>query len=126
MTSWPEWIESGDKFLRTASGGEKPPRFAGSLRYNLIAMAFESYAMAILDFKRLLPENHTISDLVFSLRQCISLDIKIEGPLLGYEKFQQICSFTDYTRIAIGEEELNGFCEVVAKVGTIAHSFCNE
>jgi hypothetical protein len=119
MTSWPEWIKSGDKFLRTASGGEKPPRFAGSLRYNLIAMA-------ILDFKRLLPENHTISDLVFSLRQCISLDVNIEGLLLGYEKFQQICSFTDYTRIAVGEEELNGFCEVVAKVGTIAHSFCNE
>jgi hypothetical protein len=127
MTAWPEWIDTGDKYLRSAAGGGgKPPRFAGSLRYNLIAMAFESYAMAACDFNNILPENHTISDLVYSLQQCVTLDAKIVGQLLGYEKFQQICSFTDYTRLEAREEELDGFCDVVGKIAAIAHGICTS
>jgi hypothetical protein len=122
MTAWPEWIDTGDKYLRSATGGGgKPPRFAGSLRYNLVAMAFESYAMAILDFKRLLPENHSITDLVLALQKCVFLDPDLIRGLLDYEKYQRICSFEDYERIEIGVDELDGFCEIVGKIAALAH-----
>jgi hypothetical protein len=124
MTSWPEWLESGDKYLGASGARDKPSRFAGSLRYNLIALAFESYAMAMLDYKNHLPENHTISDLVDALDRRLGLEKELAERLVAYERFQRICSFIDYERIDPSREELDGFCEAVGELGALAHAQC--
>ena len=124
MTSWPEWIESGDKYLGASGTREKSCRFAGSLRYNIIALAFESYAMAMLDYKSYLPENHTISDLVDALEHYLGLEKVFAGRLVSYEHFQRICSFIDYERVEPGPADLDGFCEAVRELGALAHAQC--
>jgi len=124
MTSWPEWIKSGDQYLCAAGPSGRPSRFAGSLRYNLIALSFESYAMAMLDFNKYLPDNHTISDLVAALQRYLALETGLAERLLSYEHFQRICSFADYERTEAGPEELDGFCTAVSEVATLAHFMC--
>lgn len=124
MTSWPEWIESGDRYIAASGASDKPSRFAGSLRYNLIALAFESYAMAMLDFIKILPENHTISDLITALQRYIVLDSGLAERILSYERFQRICSFIDYERTEAGPKELDAFAEAVRELGVMAHIQC--
>ncbi|NLD99493.1 MAG: hypothetical protein GX640_06425 [Fibrobacter sp.] len=124
MANWREWLTDGEKYLKTAGGQSKAARFNTAYQYNVIAIALESFAMAILDYHGKLPDNHTFTDLIEALQTVIGLPDDLREKILEHEQTQKICSFTDYTRTEPTTEEINDFRDAVKKIGTIARNVC--
>lgn len=125
--NWHTWIEHGDQYLRSGKG--KPGRkvkFSGTVRYNLLSMAYESYAMAILDWHHSLPDNHTYSDLMRGLERVISIDPDLKKRILSLENIQSICSLERFHIRPPSEDQLDTLVEAVEELSQIAHQECAQ
>ncbi|MFD1294795.1 hypothetical protein ACFQ5N_13205 [Lutibacter holmesii] len=120
--NWTTWLQEGDQYLK-AYGTRS--RFGTEIRYNLISMSFEAYAMAILDFHNSLPNNHTYSDLMYALETVITLDESLKNRILKYENIQSICSIEKYHTVKPTEEELTDLKGAILEISDIAHKTCS-
>ena len=60
--TWQTWLDHGDKYLKSGTPKEEGRvKLLPSIRYNLLSMALESFSMAILDYHKTLPDNHTFT-----------------------------------------------------------------
>lgn len=118
MDSSITWYNEGCQYFKAASGDKK--KFNPTIRYNLFAMAFEKFVMAILIRYNQLPDNHTFTDLVEGLERVIPLDTEMKRTIIRLESAQQICSFTDCFRRELDERDLDIMKTMVLDIRDIA------
>ncbi|MBS2098754.1 hypothetical protein [Carboxylicivirga linearis] len=124
--NWKNWLAEGDQYLNGMPKPGKPSKFGTDIRYNMLSMGFESYVMAILDFKDNLPDNHTFSDLVYGLEREIDLDLELKERILKYESIQEICSLDKYTIKQPSEDEITDLHGAILEIKVLAHQICKE
>lgn len=124
MMDWKTWLKNGDQYLKAGTPKKRKSRFSSDIQYNLLAMAFESYTMAISDFFNYLPENHTFTDLTRALDLLIAFPQDLKERILRYEDLQSICSVDEYQRSLPDAEGVDDLRDAVAQVGIIAHQIC--
>jgi hypothetical protein len=121
--NWHTWLKQGDDY-RKAVSPKSTKRFGTDVRYNLISMALESYIMAILDFHKSLPENHTFLDLISGLESVMPVDETLKKRILQYESIQSICSIDKYSRTNPTEEEITDLTGAIDEISILAHKTC--
>ncbi len=121
--NWHTWLKDGDDY-RKAVSPKSTKRFGTDIRYNLISMSLESYIMAIMDFYKTLPENHTFLDLISALETVIPIDGILKKRILKYESIQSICSIDKYSRTNPSEDEIIDLTGAIDQISVIAHNIC--
>ena len=121
--NWNTWLKDGDDY-RKAVSPKSTKRFGTDIRYNLISMSLESYIMAIMDFYKTLPENHTFLDLISALETVIPVDGILKKRILKYESIQSICSIDKYSRTNPSEDEIIDLTGAIDQISVIAHKIC--
>jgi len=124
--NWRTWLKNGDQYLSAATPKNKAGRFGANIRYNLLSMALEGYAMAILDYHGDLPENHTYTDLMAALEEVVLIEGSLKKRILACENIQSICSIDKYSRNDPTEEELKDLKGAIDEMGRIAHETCRD
>ncbi len=109
--NWKEFFTEGQNYFKKSSRWAANGKFSNDLIYNLVLMSIEKHFMALLVKNGLLPDNHTISDLIEAVRKVKPLDKELEKKLLDIETYQMICSFADYGRRT---EEISDITRVVS------------
>lgn len=122
--NWNSWLLQGDQYLKAITPKSGKSRFDTVVRYNMISMSLEAYVMAIMDFHKTLPQNHTYTDLLIGLETVIQLDENLKNRILKYENIQSICSIEKYHAVAPTEEELIDLKGAVIEISTMAHTIC--
>jgi nitrogenase-associated protein len=120
--SWSIWLKEGQQFMKAGSG--RKGRFNTIIRYNLLAMAFEKFVMAILGYHMALPLNHTFTDLIEALEGIRPLDPETREILLGLEKRQEICSFENVVTGDVSEEDIQIMAETIGRFESMAENLC--
>jgi hypothetical protein len=121
---WQTWLKNGDQYLKAATPKTKKSRFSAAIRYNLLSMSLEGYIMAILDYHKNLPLNHTYFDLVTALETIMPIDETLKNRILQYENIQSICSIEKYHRSDPTEEELDDLKGAIFEISTMSHQTC--
>ena len=121
---WKTWLTRGDQNLRSAIPKSTKSKFGTSIRYNLLSMSFEDFSMAMLDYHKTMPDNHTYTDLVEALEKVVPLDNKLKSRILKYENIQSICSIDKYSRTDPTEEEIIELTEAVTEIKELAYKTC--
>lgn len=119
---WSIWLREGRQYFRAGSG--EKGRFNNAVLYNLLAMAFEKFVMAILGYHLSLPINHTFTDLIYSLEKFYPLDAETRETLLNLETKQEICSFEDCMRADVSDEDIGIMRETIRKFDAMASDVC--
>lgn len=122
--NWKSWLLQGDQYLKASSPKTGKSRFGTVIRYNMISMSLEAYIMAIMDFHKTLPQNHTYTDLLIGLETVVQLDENLKKRILKYENIQSICSIEKYHTVAPTEDELIDLKEAIIEISTMAHTIC--
>ena len=122
--NWETWIKQGDQYLKASIPKNNKSRFGTEIRYNLLSMSMESYIMAMLDFHKTLPDNHTYTDLISALEIIVPIDEKLKTRILKYENIQHICSIDKFHINKPTEEEIFDLKEAIEEIGKIAHKVC--
>ncbi len=122
--NWKVWLKQGDQYLKAGTPKGEKPKFGPEIRYNMLSMSLESYAMAILDYKQNLPDNHTFTDLVMGLERVMDLDADLKERILKYENIQSICSVEKFHIAAPTEDELKELRVAIVELGDIAKDVC--
>ncbi|MGE5670806.1 MAG: hypothetical protein ACM31E_05130 [Fibrobacterota bacterium] len=120
MDTYITWFEKGEKYLASVKDTGKPGKFSPVIQYNLIAMAFESFAMAILDYHKQLPENHTFTDLLDALDKVIQIDTTLRNAIINHENTQMLCPVIEYKRQEPTLEEVMEFRGTIVTIAEIA------
>lgn len=120
--SWSTWLREGRQYLKAGKGGKN--KFNNSILYNLLAMSLEKFVMAILGYNLSMPVNHTFTDLIYSLEKLYPLDTDLKKTILKLETKQEICSFEDYVRTDISDEDIIILREAVKQFEKIAAEVC--
>lgn len=90
---WEKFMTDGDKYLRSAQGGqERPQVFTPAILYNIIGMAIEKHVMAALLFHDRMANNHTFVDLIEAAAELRPLDDELSTKLRELEGFQDLCT----------------------------------
>jgi HEPN domain-containing protein len=108
ISDWREFIEDGEKYLRTAIHAAKKRRevFTPEILYNLTAMAIEKYLMGFLMYHGDMADNHTMRDLIESVERHVNMQPDLAESLLYLDSFQEICDLETYNRRAPSIEEI--------------------
>lgn len=122
--NWRTWLIQGDQYLKASTPKSGVSRFGTEVRYNLISMSLEAYIMAIMDFHKTLPQNHTYTDLIIGLETVCPLDETLKNRILQYENIQSICSIEKYHTVAPTEDELVDLKGAIIEISTMAHRIC--
>ncbi|NLD92817.1 MAG: hypothetical protein GX639_09130 [Fibrobacter sp.] len=126
MDMYVTWLEKGDKYLASVKDTGKSEKFSPVIQYNLIAMAFESYAMAILDYHKQLPDNHTITDLLDALDKVIHIDTSLRNAIIRHENTQMLCPVFEYSRSEPTIEEIMDFRGKIVTIAAIAKKIISQ
>ena len=122
--NWNSWLLQGDQYLKAITPKSGKSRFDTVVRYNMISMSLEAYVMAIMDFHKTLPQNHTYTDLLIGLETVVQLDENLKKRILKYENIQSICSIEKYHTVAPTEDELIDLKEAIIEISAMAHTIC--
>lgn len=88
-----EMLAEGEGFFRVVERSHlKPKVFTPEIVHNLLSMAMEKFAMAILMHRGELPDNHTFFDLVTALKAIVPMSAEIEAALLAVDEESDLCS----------------------------------
>lgn len=125
--NWRSWLTHGDQYLNAAApkSKSKPNKFGNSIVYNLLSMSLEGYIMAILDYHKMLPDNHTYTDLLDALEGVLPLDKNLKSRILQLENIQSICSVEKYHRTDPTTDELSDLREAIHEISQMAHDTCS-
>lgn len=121
---WQQWLEHGRQYEIAGSGKSGNSKFSPTIIYNLLSMSLESYCMAILDYHRTLPDNHTFTDLMNALERVCVIDPDLKRRVFELEKCQQICAFDDFEIARVDTIVNREFQRVVEIMGQMACSQC--
>ena len=122
--NWKKWLKDGDEYMKSMPAPGITSKFGTDIRYNLLSMGFESYVMAILDYKENLPDNHTYTDLIYGIERVMPFDQDLKKRILKYESIQDICSLDKYTILQPSEEDIRDLHGAILKIKDLAHCTC--
>jgi hypothetical protein len=89
---WQWHIESGCKFLKTASNGRsRPAVFTPALIHMLTAMAVEQFLVGLWQFYHQMPEDHTLDGLVDGLIRFCPLEKRLAEGIKAMARFDDMC-----------------------------------
>ncbi len=117
-STWQDFYKEGTDFLRTSKGSMYSEKFSPEIIYNLCAMSIEKFFMALFIKINFMPYNHTLVDLVESIKVKEELDPELERRLLYMNGFQEICTMEQYSRTIPGKEEIPFFVETTEMVNS--------
>ncbi len=123
--NWKIWLDNGIGYEGSARGKNgKPSMFSTTIQYNLIALALESYVMAMVNYHGQLPENHTFTDLIRAWEAIRPLDPGLKATILKYEDMQALCSIEHYNRYVPTAADIEELSQAVSKLGAVAKATC--
>ena len=123
--NWQSWLVKADQYMKAAAPEGRQSKFNAAIRYNMLSMSFESYVMAMMDFHKTLPQNHTFTDLIEGLESVMPVSDSLKQRILKYENIQSICSIEKYHTSDPTNEELVDLQEAIVEIGAIAHRICD-
>mgnify|MGYP006293214267 CR=1 FL=1 len=105
---WTRFTDEGAQFLKTAMNAVRKRRkvFTPDILYNLIAMSIEKYIMGYLLYRKNLPDNHTLGDLMDALRRVDAVEDELCDRIIRMDRFQEICCITTYSREMPEEKDI--------------------
>ncbi len=87
------FLDEGDKYLKIVRNAHKRPKvFTLELTFNLLVLAIEKHAMAILMACGTLPENHTFLDLLDGLKWVMPVSESNHEILTSLHEEESMCS----------------------------------
>jgi hypothetical protein len=119
---WREYYDDGEKFLKAATGKGKKKVFNAEIVYNVLCMAVEKFFMAFFVFKKTMPDNHTMKDLVESAERIAPVSDTLKSNMLFLDGFQNICAISAYKRIIPGAADM----ERIIQTGFLAKEFADN
>ncbi len=100
------FLAEGDGFMRVVVNAHKRPKiFTTELTFNMLTMAIEKHAMAILMSRGKLPENHTFMDLLDGLKWVVPVSEANHALLLTLHAQESMCSLEVPAKPRIPESE---------------------
>jgi hypothetical protein len=120
------WLAEGDQYLKAGTPKSGKSKFGTQILYNLLSMSMESYIMAVLIYKKCLPDNHTYTDLIEGLERVMKLDAGLKERILKYESIQSICSVDKFSIQEPTLEQIDDLRGAVEEIKGIAYSTCPE
>ncbi|MFW5854705.1 MAG: hypothetical protein ACOCW9_05200 [Thermodesulfobacteriota bacterium] len=105
---WTRFTDEGAQFLATAVNAVRKRRkvFTPDILYNLIAMSMEKYIMGYLLYRKNLPDNHTLGDLMDALKRVDQIENDLCERIIRMDRFQEICCITTYSREIPDEKDI--------------------
>jgi HEPN domain-containing protein len=98
-TDWKSFYNEGLRFLEIVEkGSKKGDKFTPEILYNMASMSIEKLFMAYFLKVGSMPYNHTLIDLVDSIKELEKIPESLEKNLLAMNGFQEICSIEQYNR----------------------------
>lgn len=123
IDGWEKYLTEGKQFYKVAeNGARQPKKFTPVILYNVMAMSIEKYMMALCMYNGIMPENHTLSDLVRSVKEFLTLPGEMEKKLLHLDSIQQICSVEQNNTGKITDEDV----PLILSAGSITRSFAES
>lgn len=122
--NWTEWLMQGDQYLKAGTPKSGKSKFGTGILYNLLSMSMESYIMAILDYKKNLPDNHTYTDLVNGLERVMPVNPKLRDRILKYESIQSICSVDKFIIKEPTTHQIDDLRGAIIEVKGLAYDTC--
>ena len=106
--AWTRFTDEGAQFLATAINAVRKRRkvFTPDILYNLIAMSMEKYIMGYLLYRKNLPDNHTLGDLMDALKRVDPIEDELCDRIVRMDRFQEICCITTYNREIPEEKDI--------------------
>lgn len=103
-----KFIDEGAQYLKTAINADQKRRrvFTPDILYNIIAMSIEKYIMGYLLYRKNLPDNHTLGDLVDALKRVDQVEKDLCDRIIRMDRFQEICCISAYHRETPEEEDI--------------------
>ena len=116
------FLAEGDGYMRVVANAHKRPMiFTTELTFNLLTLAIEKHAMAILMSRGKLPENHTFMDLLDGLKWVVPVSEANHALLLTLHAEESMCSLEVPTKPRIPEpERLVEYIQLGLKMQTAA------
>lgn len=102
---WKDYWTQGEQYARLSHARSR--MFTNEIRYNLAGMAIEKFVMGFLMRLNMLPEGHTLVDLIDSVERLANLPAVLCEKIRAMDRFQQICAFDTYTRTVPDDEEMS-------------------
>lgn len=110
INGWSDYFSEGLRFMQIAEKASgKTGIFTPEILYNIIAMGIEKLIMGLLMYRGVLPENHTLRDLLAGLEKVAEVPDDVAGRLVSMDGFQEICVIEFYKRKIPTEEDIKVF-----------------
>jgi len=123
-STWPTWLAQGDQYLKAGTPKNGRSKFGTGILYNLLSMSMESYIMAILDYHKNLPDNHTYTDLVNGLERVMPVNPELRNRILKYESIQSICSVDKFLIQEPTDHQIDDLRGAIVEVKDLAYESC--
>lgn len=114
--SWEEFWSEGIKYARLCD--VKVKHFTNEIRYNIAGMAVEKLVMGFLMHRHLMPDGHTLRDLMDALENELPSPGDLYPRIRQMDDFQQICAFDTYTRTVPNDREMTGIVACVHELNS--------
>lgn len=123
LTGTTTFLAEGDGYMKVVAGAHKRPTvFTTELTFNLLTMAIEKHAMAILMACGTLPDNHTFLDLLDGLKWVLPVSSANHDLLLSLHEEESMCSLDVPPKPRVPTPEMLAlYIELGKRVQTAAH-----
>ncbi|MDR1964357.1 MAG: hypothetical protein LBQ50_11305 [Planctomycetaceae bacterium] len=119
--TWLTFLLDGRGFHKTVRSSPKRPNiFTPDIVQNIAAMAIEKYFMAVFLERKIMPMNHTMTDLISTAQLFLSLEPELVETLYYMDHLQQICSFDHFKITTPSDSDVPRFLKAVDDVAAIA------
>jgi len=118
IEDWRTFIKEGEQYLSTALAADKKKSkvFTPEILYNITAMAIEKYLMGFLMYNNDLADNHTMADLLDSIKRHVTPSPTMIEDLLYIDSFQDICDTFNASYKTPRPEEMKKILSIGQKV----------
>jgi hypothetical protein len=113
-TDWKTFYAEGLRYREiTDKAAANTSKFTPEILYNLSCIAIEKLFMGYFLKVRFMPYNHTLQDLVESMKELRPVPPELEESLMRMNSFQEICSIEQYSRRIPSAEDVKEFIGTV-------------
>ena len=122
-SDWESYYDEGKRYRSIVEGAaKKEGKFTPEIIYNLACMSIEKLFMAYFLKVGTMPSNHTLIDLVESMKELKPVPKDLEDKLLHMNNFQEICSIETYQRKIPTPGDVGVFVETLG----LTHGYIQE
>jgi hypothetical protein len=101
-------------------------KFTPEILYNLSCIAIEKLFMGYFLKVKFMPYNHTLQDLVESMKELRPVPTELEECLMRMNSFQEICSFEQYSRRTPSAGDVAEFIRTLNMTAEYIHGIIDQ